>query len=227
MNAGAAVVLLASMLPVAALRTVPEIRLSDRTVRVSDVANLSGADSRGLRRLSRRPIARLPHDRESITLSRSTLADLLRRAVPSLRILPETTGAVRLRAPIAPPVVASSCLALSHAVPVGSPLSREDAVPVACDSSRRIASVRFDRSDTRIRAVSDLAKGSYLGRTFLPTERGVMAGDRLTLRSAVGPVSIERAVVALQAGRSGRRLFVRDQDGQTIAAPLSNLEEVR
>ena len=47
------------------------------------------------------------------------------------------------------------------------------------------------------------------------------SGDRLTLISAVGPVRVERQVVALQAGRAGGRVFVRDAEGQVVAAPLA------
>jgi hypothetical protein len=45
-------------------------------------------------------------------------------------------------------------------------------------------------------------------------------GDALTLMSRAGPVRIERKVVAMQPGRHGRRLFVRDEDGAVSSIPL-------
>jgi hypothetical protein len=47
----------------------------------------------------------------------------------------------------------------------------------------------------------------------LPDPPAVRAGDELTLLSRAGPVTIERPVIALQPGYSGRRLFVRDRAG--------------
>lgn len=47
----------------------------------------------------------------------------------------------------------------------------------------------------------------------LPDPPAVQTGDELTLISRAGPVTVERSVTALQPGRSGRRLFVRDRAG--------------
>ncbi len=44
------------------------------------------------------------------------------------------------------------------------------------------------------------------------------AGDKLVLQSRAGPVTIERTVTAVQPGRSGGRLFVRDAEGRIFAA---------
>ena len=50
-------------------------------------------------------------------------------------------------------------------------------------------------------------------------EPQVRRGDELTLGSAVGPVAIERKVVALQeASARQRRVFVRSADGEIFAA---------
>lgn len=54
----------------------------------------------------------------------------------------------------------------------------------------------------------------------LPEPPEVKTGDRLTLVSRSGPVTVERQVTALQPGRSSRRLFVRDDAGQVSSIPL-------
>lgn len=48
----------------------------------------------------------------------------------------------------------------------------------------------------------------------------VKTGDRLTLISRAGPVTVERSVTALQPGRGGRRLFVRDDAGHVSSIPF-------
>ncbi|HYC68878.1 hypothetical protein [Brevundimonas sp.] len=49
----------------------------------------------------------------------------------------------------------------------------------------------------------------------------VSAGDVLTLRVTVGPVTVEREVRALQAGVPGGALFVRTADGAVLRALLA------
>ena len=49
----------------------------------------------------------------------------------------------------------------------------------------------------------------------------IAKGDRLTLVSQVGPITIERPVTALQGARPhDRRIFVRTDDGDVFAAPI-------
>ena len=51
--------------------------------------------------------------------------------------------------------------------------------------------------------------------------RPVASGVRLTLVSSVGAVTIERSVTTLQPARPGRRVFVRDTDGNVVVACLA------
>jgi hypothetical protein len=46
-------------------------------------------------------------------------------------------------------------------------------------------------------------------------------GSTMTLRSRIGPVTIERPVTLLQPGRDRRSVFVRDSDGQVYTAPVA------
>lgn len=49
----------------------------------------------------------------------------------------------------------------------------------------------------------------------------VEAGEALTLRVEVGPVTVERDVHALQAGQAGRPLFVRTADGAVLTVQMT------
>jgi flagella basal body P-ring formation protein FlgA len=92
---------------------------------------------------------------------------------------------------------------------------------VPCEATKVGAPVRFDRRASALRASAPLPAGTRLGRLALSAAPDIDKGDELTLRSTVGPVSVERQVVALQPGRSGGRVFVRDAEGQVMSAPLS------
>ncbi|MBO9714791.1 flagella basal body P-ring formation protein FlgA [Sphingomonas sp.] len=109
------------------------------------------------------------------------------------------------------------CFIAAHDVAEGETLSGEALVPAACRKAEGRAPVRYDRGSAAAVATRALRQGDYLGRVALPVEGGVRKGEALTLRSSAGPVTIERQVVALQAGRPGGRLFVRDGSGQVFA----------
>jgi flagella basal body P-ring formation protein FlgA len=113
------------------------------------------------------------------------------------------------------------CIELARPVVAGAALSGRDVVPVACDDGKAEAELRFDRLDRVVRANLNLPAGAYLGRVSLPPAVVVDKGDKLTLVSTAGPVRVTREVVALQAGRAGGKVFVRDADGNVISAPLA------
>lgn len=99
-------------------------------------------------------------------------------------------------------------------------------MPAPCTANRP-AFLRFDREDHRLAATHDLPAGSYLGRVAVPAAAAVKRGDDLRLVSKIGPVTIERAVTAVQPGHDGRRVFVRDPDGQVFAVKLDQAEAGR
>lgn len=151
--------------PSVALNASPEIHLTGREIRLGDVALVRGVGPEEQARLAARVIARLPDGGSSITLPRTALASLIRRAIPALSASADD-ALVTIRRTTPKPSVPSA--------------------PVA-----------------------------------QPETVDVKRGDELTLVSTVGPVRIQRRVIAAQPGRSGRRIFVRDEDGQILSIPLS------
>lgn len=55
-----------------------------------------------------------------------------------------------------------------------------------------------------------------------PAAPAVRAGDPLTVRVDIGPVTVEREVRALQSGRSGQTVFVRTPEGTVLRAHLAD-----
>lgn len=115
---------------------------------------------------------------------------------------------------------AASCFEAARTLSAGTPIDAGDVVAVACDSKRDVVAVRYDRSARAALPVAAVPAGGYLGRLSVLPSGGVAKGERLTLRSAAGPVVIEREVTALQSGRSGDRIFVQDASGAVFAADL-------
>lgn len=200
-----------------------EVPLPGRQIRLGDVADLSALDPSERLRLAPRVLATVPTGRSAISLSREALSALVRRSVPGLSVRAETKDT-----PIAFRVAASAderpkaaCAELARPLAAGAALSDRDLVSVACDDRAEAAGLRFDRLDRVARADRDLPAGTYLGRVSTPPAVAVDKGDKLILVATAGPVRVTREVVALQAGRPGGRLFVRDSEGNVTSAPLA------
>ena len=118
------------------------------------------------------------------------------------------------------------CFAAARDLPAGASLAATDLAPVDCRADAPRAPLRYDRSGGVPVTAAAVAAGTYLGHVVPLAEGRVAKGEALTLRSTAGPVTIERAVVAMQPGRSGGRVFVRDSEGKVFAAPLA-LETAR
>lgn len=117
------------------------------------------------------------------------------------------------------------CRTVARPIRVGEAVTIADTVESACADSRPSRRLRYDAGARVARAAVDLAPGDDLGRVFLTPQRGVLPGEQIILTVQIGPVAITKTVTALQAGRPGQRLFVRDEAGQIFSAPC--LEEIR
>jgi hypothetical protein len=193
-----------------------EIELTDRSVRIGDVVRRGDLDAA----LAERTIATLPPGRDSVTIERSALAGLLRRAVPGFRVESADEGTVALRAAAAERAD-RRCLELINPVAAGAIIDAEDVVAIECRDGEGAVGIAYDRIAAAPRAAADLAAGHYLGRVVLGPAGGADAGAALTLASTIGPVRIERRVVALQPARQGGRLFVRTEDGEVLVAAIA------
>lgn len=71
--------------------------------------------------------------------------------------------------------------------------------------------------------VGDASRSKVGDKPNLPMP-DVAAGATLQLRSTAGAVSVARQVTALQAGKVGRRMFVRDADGHVLSVQLTTSE---
>lgn len=115
----------------------------------------------------------------------------------------------------------AGCVELARPLAAGAVLADRDVVAVSCDDKAAPAGLRFDRRERVVRVDRDLPVGTYLGRVSPPPAVAVDKGDKLTLISTSGPVRITREVVALQVGRPGGKIFVKDAEGNVTSVPLA------
>ncbi len=197
--------------------------LPDRRIRLGDVADLGRLAPSERRRLAPLVIAAIPAGRSRIVLTRQALLGLVRRSVPGLALRADSNGST-LTFTVARPAEdrpARACAELARPLEAGAAVSDGDLAPVPCRGEAAAAELRFDRRDRVVRANGPLAAGAYLGRISTGAAPVVDKGDKLSLVATAGPVRVIRQVVAMQPGRAGGRLFVRDSEGNVTSAPLA------
>lgn len=204
----------------ATLTDAPSVALNAPLVRIGDVAVPGNLPRAEWERLAPMVIARVP-DGRAVTLSRTAIATLITRRAPSLRLASgaKASGVRFVVRSTAPNGSTLGCRVLAAAHETGSVVSANDTRPAPCTDAMP-AHLDLDRANRRLTAPRALAAGAYLGRIVPYEAAPVASGSPLRLISRVGPVAIERTVTALQLGRSGQKVFVRDPDGQVFAARL-------
>ena len=186
----------------------PVVDLRDAAIRLGDVVR--GADSR----VAATVIARLPEGRRGITLSRRALTSLVRRALPGFAPQHLLPSGVTFRRGAAP--ARTGCFVARAPIGAGTRVTGDLVRRGPCATNA--AATRYVRGV--IVAAAPIEAGGPVGSALSPPEPAVGERERLTLVARSGSVTVERDVVALQAGRRGGKLFVRDMDGRVFAAPL-------
>ncbi|PTS90571.1 hypothetical protein DBR17_01215 [Sphingomonas sp. HMWF008] len=192
------------------------ILLSSRSIRLADVMPAARGEART------RILAVLPAGRDRIILSRAAIYALVRRALPGTTIERAHAGSIAfvLRSPSERVKASPLCSALNNSVAAGAAVDAALVTRVTCTNAQP-APLTFDRPSMLPRATVNLPAGTYLGQLSVrPTAIG--KGQVTSLVSTVGPVRIVRTVTTLQASH-GRRVFVRDSDGQVFAVRRAEL----
>jgi len=200
-----------------------EVRRAD--LRVGDVLRPEALPSPVRSVLAGRRIATLPAG-GVLTLRRTALARLIRRAVPGLDVTAGRGVVTIVRSRDEARTRDMSCRTLNQPVASGDVLRPGMLVPSDC-AATPATRLDFDPAAGIVRATRALAAGTSVGRLALPEPAAVRAGDRLLLTSMSGPVRIERPVTAFQSARAGGRVFVRAGEGSAFAVPLPRNEGPR
>lgn len=166
-------------------------------------------------------LLKTPGGARSIVLSPGDQQRLLDRRLPTHRIALRFSRAVRIVfSPRTPGIRPLPCLELNQPVAAGEALGRNQAIVVACDPAKVRTRLAYDREAGAPVSLAALPAGAYLGPALLPAALPHPRGSAMTLRTKVGPVTIDRTAALVQSGRPGRRAFARLSDGRIIAARL-------
>lgn len=215
----AGAIILAAAVLTASLTSADHVALERRELRLGDIAEVHGP---GAAEIAKVVVARLP-DGETRTLSRHQIAGLVRRAIPAIRIDGPLEGMVSIETKTEIPVLTPpACFEATAAIAPNQPITSKDVRAVECSSVRTTAAIALDPNNGLAAASVPIRIGDYLGRLLLTEAPSISRGDKLTLVSKDGPVTILRQVTALQdAGPHQHRLFVRTGDGAVFSAPLA------
>lgn len=190
------------------------VRLPDDLVRVGDVAIV--ARGRDL------PILRLASGAQGVTLDQPTLRVLVANRLPGTRFMLRGSVSMRFVRGQGGAPAPGNCLVARTTVPAGVRIDAELVERARCTGAvTSAASVGYDRATRTPFARKEIAAGANLGPLRIGAAASVPTGQAMTLRTSVGPVTIERQVVSLQPARAGRRAFVRTDDGSVMSARMS------
>lgn len=198
----------------------PFVQVSTAEVRLADLVNpMPTLDPR----LGKVVILRLPNARKTYRLPSGAVVDLIQRRIPGIAVSAPTQGTVRFDRVNTGSARKSTmeCWKTTRTIQAGAPLLRTDVEPAACLGGKGSARVRYDGNASMDRVTDTLSPGTYLGRAIPLEQDAVSPNTDMTLRSSTGLVVVERQVWTMQAGRNGRKVFVRDSDGHVQSVRLS------
>ena len=117
------------------------------------------------------------------------------------------------------------CMQVVRSVASGSIAGQRDFVTVPCSEGPPALPFAYDASARGMRATRMLIEGEIVGAIPQFALPEVLAGDRVTLSTTVGPITVERQVVALQAAHKGANFFVRGSDGAVFIASPQDIRQ--
>lgn len=191
--------------------------LPDRQIRVGDIASAPGYE--GL------VIGALPQGVDSVVIDEAAARRLLRNRLPQRQFALNFKDRMAVRQSAADPANDRRCLRAASDLAVGEAVVSDNTQPTPCTGGRPVAGLGYDQARGLAFARQPIPSGAYLGPLRLKDSLPVPAGQPMTLRFAAGPVVVERAVVTLQPGVAGKRMFVKTEDNEVISAMVAAEDE--
>lgn len=168
-------------------------------------------------------LLRVPDGKRSVLLTEGDQREILRRRLPHVKIGLQNMRPLRIEFEADKnSAVTRPCFELNQPIGAGNAIDGGRATVVSCDAGRARVRLYYDQLARAPKAPVALATGSYLGPIVLPKSLPTPAGQMMTFRTQVGPVTVDRSAVLMQPGRPGRSAFVRLSDGNIISATLAD-----
>jgi hypothetical protein len=219
-----------SLILLAAAGAQPEISFAPQAmakgshVVLADVADLSAIPAALRPAAAALPIAAFAQGQERLVVTRSQLAARVRALMPALApwLSEPGDGTVvvsRIADAAVPAGAQARCVRLARRVEAGEYFGPSAYSAEPCGPARRATSYRYDARTGAVRAARVLEPGELISAPPRSLSADVEPGQTLYLETRVGPVTLQRKVVALQPSRSGQALFVKAEDGSVFSAP--------
>ena len=213
--------------PSNALAFTSDLTIDRSVVRLADIIDTSRLPQALQTRARMLDLVSVPAGQDHLVLSARWVSERARALLPALNpwLPANPAGQVTIRrvaAPVEPGLGPSSNLCLRVVQPLerGQFLSAGDFEPAPCTRDAGILPSAY-RSDLKAgQATRALAKGetfrSLPGLALLQ----IKPGQSLEVETRVGPVTVQRAVTALQPAAPGQSLFVRTADGAVLSVSV-------
>jgi flagella basal body P-ring formation protein FlgA len=213
-------IVLASLALIAAAAATPvEVQLQDRNIRLSDLAVVEGGSDNPV-------IAKVPRGTNRLEIDEASARRLIRNRMPMARIKLAFEGSLTISAPTQ--TVArhiGQCFVAATMISKGEFISNSLVDPTPCEGEVTPLLIGYDRDAQAPAASQEIASGTYLGTVRPITDRRIAKDESVQLVTGAGPVTITRSVTTVQAGREGRNVAIRTQDGEVFVVPFSHLAE--
>lgn len=172
-------------------------------------------------------ILKIPEDRDQIQVNEAQLRGRVAALAPALK--PWLEGAdnqvlIRYQRNIPVALRSRACVKMLEAVVANATPTPRSFSPAPCNGEVRKA-LWFDAHDKVMRARRALRVGEVLAAPATSALAGVSSGDPLVIEAKVGPVRVQRRLLALQPARPGENLFARTADGSVIAIPYPSADQ--
>ena len=193
-------------------------------VRLADVADLSRLPAEIRARAEGLVLVRFAPGQTTLRISAARLVEWARAQLPILASYLPTApvGVVTVNldrsAPVGPTLV-SACMRVLKPIASGAAPRAGDLEPAPCGENRPRRAFAYDRTTRVARAARALSPGETIAAIPASSLAGVRAGDAYVVTARVGPVRIERHVVAVRSAQAGGRMFVVGDDGEVFATP--------
>lgn len=203
-----------------------EIVVNDRVLRLGDLIDARSIPAAYRDAALRVDIVRLGASEHALHLSADMVAHRIRVMVPALgiwarsNILSSYTVTYRAANKGQGLAVAPRCLRVLKSIDSGVPARSDDFAPASCEKLEPGAWFLWNPATRSAVTRRAMGEGTTVPRFPGYGDRSVYAGDRLAIRTQVGPVTIQRAVTALQSARTGQRLLVQAEDGTIFSGPM-------
>lgn len=113
-----------------------------------------------------------------------------------------------------------ACLRLVTDLAQGASMTAAAVVAAPCADDQAPTPLRVRGGNDDLYASTPLKAGQVIRGVVGIAPPAVAPGQSLMVSTRVGPVTIERKVVALQAARPGGDFFVRTEDGKVFTASM-------